>query len=151
MGAASSRSPPSPPRRGPISSMHFGLNHSSIPDVIARPAPPGADASQWWIGLCLELLGSMVTASGKLMWRYAPGSRNPMRFYLIGVFLALILYPIFDTAAYAFTAQQILSALSVLGPPRPQQHLLSSRPARARSGPPPPPPITATPPARTPS
>ena len=72
---------------------------------------PSAD-STWWVGVLLEGTGAGLSASGKLMWRHAVTSRDPVRWYAIGGLLSMVLYPCLDTAAYAFTSQQILSASS---------------------------------------
>lgn len=68
--------------------------------------------STWWVGVLLEGTGAGLSASGKLMWRYAALSKDPVRWYGIGGLLSMVIYPVLDTAAYAFTSQQILSASS---------------------------------------
>lgn len=76
----------------------------------AAAAPLVADT--WWVGVLLEGTGAGLSASGKLMWRHAAKSPDPIRWYIFGSLLSMVLYPCLDTVAYAFTSQQILSASS---------------------------------------
>jgi hypothetical protein len=68
--------------------------------------------NSWWVGVLLEGFGAGLSASGKLMWRYAAMSRDPVKWYAMGSLLSMVFYPVLDTTAYIFTSQQILSASS---------------------------------------
>ena len=83
----------------------------------------------WWVGILLEIFASFSSTLGKELFRLAAmrsqltpitpnGARPPGRpvwsYYVAAVGCAMLLSPAMDGAAYAFTAQSILSACAGL-------------------------------------
>ena len=65
---------------------------------------PTGNHNMWFFGVSLELLGTFVNVVGKQCIRYAQLSDHPI-FWLVGVVLWSLVYPLFDIAALSYAPE----------------------------------------------
>ena len=67
-----------------------------------------SSGSQWYIGLCLDVVATLAGTGGKQLLRHAAVSKN-MWFYPLGLVCTAVIDPAFDISAYSFAAQSIIA------------------------------------------
>jgi drug/metabolite transporter (DMT)-like permease len=73
--------------------------------AMAAAAQPGAD--YWALGICLELTGTLLNASGKQSIKYALLTRRHA-YWVLGVLLFSVLYPFLDILALNFAPASLV-------------------------------------------